>query len=141
MCVATVGDGERDIRDEHGVLEDEYDSEELEEEFETLSDMFPNAKFIVALRLSELDDVVSEATEINIVFNRNCYCFDCSRWANTSKIFRIKSKNNCKMTNGYILKRLEKLRFSPNCNHIFVESFDKIDDIDNIPTYEVGLGS
>lgn len=132
MCIAKGG---------CEIAEDGYDSLELEEEFDQISEMFPNAKFIVALRLSELDDVVSEATEINVVFNRNCYCYEGSRWFDTSKTFRIKSKNSCKMTNGYILKRLEKLRFSPNCNHLFVESFDKINDIDNIPTYEVGLGS
>jgi len=141
MCLANVGDGERDVQDKHDVIEDGYDSAELEEDFEKVADMFQNAKFIVAFHLSELDDVVSDAPEINIVFNRNCYCFDRTRWRNTSKVFRIKSKNNCKLTKGYILKCLERQRFSPNCNHIFVESFDKVADIDNIPTYEVFLGS
>ena len=113
-----------------------------DDEFEQMAEMFHNAKFIVTFSLSQLDDVISEAREINVLYYRDCSCYEGHSTFNTTQTFRIKSDNNRKHTIGHVLKQLEAQGFSPGCDHIFVEALEEdVNCVDNIPTFIVCLGS
>ena len=55
--------------------QNESESVDYETEFNQLAEMFPNIKFVVCIPLSRMDEVLSDASEINVLFERNCYCF------------------------------------------------------------------
>ena len=49
--------------------------EEMENEFDLIDKMFPGAKFVIAIDIEELDDVVTERTNIVIKNTYDCYCY------------------------------------------------------------------
>ena len=119
-------------------------TEDYDREAEILGEMFPNAKFVVSLSLSELDNVICDSNEVHIVYRKDCVCCgpcnDEATEQDRTITYEIRSKNNACLTYKYVLKQLEKQGFNPWCNHIFIEGFDEIGGT-RVPTYEMILGS
>jgi len=116
---------------------DEKTEEQYERERKLIEEMFPNAKFDIAIDFSELDDIISEHSNIVIKNTYNCYCYDnCKR---PTDYFYITAKEGEKMTNKFIIKELIKQKLCLECNHIFIEGFIKSKDSDC--QFEICTGS
>ena len=97
--------------------------EEMENEFDLIDKMFPGAKFVIAIDIEELDDVVTERTNIVIKNTYDCYCY-----AGVNKIADYFYISGERITNKFIINKLIEQGLSLNCNHCFIEGFDKESD-------------
>lgn len=112
----------------------EKTDKEYAAEMEELDDIFPNAKFSIAIDIDELDDIITEQNNIVVQSTYNCYCYDdCKR---KTDFFRISGNN---MTNRFVLSKLIEQGLNLECNHIFVEGFNKIPNTNC--QYEIITGS
>ena len=89
-------------------------------EIDLIDKMFPNAKFVVAIDIEELDDVVTDQTNIVIKNTYDCYCY-----GGVNKIADYFYINGEHITNKFIINKLIEQGLSLNCNHCFVEGFYK----------------
>ena len=113
---------------------DEKTEEQYEYEFEQIAKMFPNAKFTIAIDIEELDEVVTEQPEIIIKQEYSCYCYDdCKK--NTEYIHI----SGAKITNKFIIDKLIEYGLVLDCNHCFVEGFNKMQN--SICQFEIITGS
>ena len=99
--------------------------EYYEFELEQIENLFPCAKFRIAIPLEEMDDVITEKTKIKIKYEYNCYCHRDS----PKKTTYIKIQGD-KITNRYVLEELIKKNFNIKCNHNFVEEIYVSSEID-----------
>ena len=113
----------------------EKTQEEIDIEIRQMDEMFPDAKFSPSIDLENLDDIVSDKKEIIIKQDFTCYCYD--NMNKSPKYFTIKCSENESLTNKYIMTELMKQKMKIECDHRFVEGFDKHKD--NI--YEIWTGS
>ncbi len=118
----------------------EKTDEQIQLDYETILQMFPNAKFTIGIPLEELDNVVSNNKTIYIKSVHNCYCYD-DRPKRKIDRFIIKSSKNVKITNKMVLCELIKQDFVLDCHHHFVEGFYKCRDSGKKPHYEIWRGS
>ena len=112
----------------------EKTDEECEYDAEQINIMFPNAQFSVAIDIEDMDELITDEPEIIIKMCYNCYCYD-----NTKKeadYFYIKGEN---MTCMYVIEQLIKQGLQLNCNHNFLEGFDKTTD--SVCQFELCVGS
>ena len=89
-------------------------------EIDLIDKMFPNAKFVIAIDIEELDDVVTDQTNIVVKNTYDCYCY-----GGVNKIadyFYIRGEH---ITNRFIINNLIEQGLNLNCNHCFVEGFYK----------------
>ena len=104
-------------------LEIEKTEAEYETEYELIHEMFPDANFTVSIPIEELDDVVSIEQTIVIKLSYNCHCY--SERPKFSKWFNIRCNTDGKITNKTILNELIKQNLKLECDHQFIEGFDK----------------
>lgn len=106
----------------------------MEEEQEQVRLMFTDAKFVVAIELRDLEEVVSELPAIIVKNTRTCYCYD----GKDSSIdyFHISGIN---LTNTFIIKKLIEQGLKLDCNHCFLEGFRKTKNSDC--QFEICTGS
>lgn len=110
----------------------EKTEEQCQIENEQIERMFPNAKFIIAIDIDELDDIVTDKKFITVAKTYTCYCYDnCNK---TPKYFYVTGD---KITNRVILNKLIEYNLYIECNHCFIEGFDKISDYQ----FEISTGS
>jgi Na+-transporting NADH:ubiquinone oxidoreductase subunit NqrF len=113
---------------------DEKAVELYEEEFQEIERMFPNAKFVISIGLEELDTVITAQTNIVIKQSYTCYCYeDCKK---KPDFFYICGEN---MTNKFIIQELIEQGLEIECNHCFLEGFDKTENSEC--QFELGTGS
>jgi hypothetical protein len=102
---------------------DEKTEEQYAYEREQIEQLFPNAKFEIAIDFAELDEVVTDLSNIVIKNTYGCYCYDnCER---NTDYFYIATTNGEKMTNTFIIQELIKQCLKLDCNYVFVEGFIK----------------
>ncbi len=89
-------------------------------EIDLIDKMFPNAKFVIAIDIEELDDIVTDRTNIVIKNTYDCYCYD-----GVKKIADYFYISGERITNKFIINKLIEQGLSLNCNHCFVEGFFK----------------
>ena len=116
---------------------DQKSDEQYSYEMEQIYNMFPNAKFDIAIQLEDLHEVVTDNKEVVIKNTYSCYCYDdCNR---NTDYFYITAKNGCKMTNKFIIQELINQGLSLDCNHRFLEGFMKSKNSDC--QFEIVVGS
>ena len=105
----------------------EKTEDEYEKEFELIQEMFPDANFTVSIPIEELDDVVSTEQTIVMKLNYNCHCY--SECPKVCDWFNIRCNTDGKITNRTILNELIKQNLKLECDHQFIEGFDKTTDV------------
>ena len=103
----------------------EKTEQEMEEEIELINNMFPDSNFSVAIDIDELDDLITDKQFIIVKNTYNCYCYDNCKKNATYYYIRGTS-----MTNRYVIEQLIKQGLDLECNHVFLEGFDKCPDSD-----------
>lgn len=104
-------------------ISEEKTEEQYDIENKIIEHMFPNAEFTIALNLEELDDIVTDKSSIIIKNTYNCHCYtNCKKNAD---YFFINSKNGEQITNKYIINELIKQGLMRDCDHHFLENFEK----------------
>ena len=98
--------------------------EDYDKEYEILIEMFPNATFTIAIDLKEINNILSHKTSIIIQHSFSCYCYDNSTRVDKYTITNVTGP----ITIKYAIEQLIKQGLSPECNHRFLEAFDKMDD-------------
>jgi hypothetical protein len=103
--------------------ETSFDDQAYEKEMNTISEMFPTAKFSICVSLDELNEVLSTEEHIVITCDHSCYCHDHN--PRNNEYFVVRKAGNhitCKdaisamILGGYDPK---------DCNHHFLEGFCK----------------
>ena len=112
----------------------EKSSEQDLEEIQQIYQMFPNAKFCIAIKLDDLDDIISERNNIVVKQDYNCYCY--KNFRKKTDYFYIKGQ---KLTNKFIISKLIEQGLELDCNHCFIEGFYKIKNSDC--QFEIMIGS
>ena len=105
----------------------EKTEDEYEQEFQLLEEMFPDAQFTVSVPIEEIDDVVSTEPIIIMKLNYNCHCY-CES-PKVSDWFTICCNSDGTITNKTILTELMKQNMKLECDHRYIEGFDKITDV------------
>jgi hypothetical protein len=116
--------------------EEQYEiiDQEIDMAIQEIDRIFPDAKFDICTSFHDkLDHLLTDKKQIFISNVKDCYCWDD---INTPKqqFFEIKGE---KLTYKYVLNELIRLNFNPECNHTFLESIDKVTDIQ----YRLWMGS
>jgi len=102
------------------MCETEEQIKSYEADVAKVDSMFPGAKFVVAIGLEELDEVVTNAKSIVIKNTYNCYCYD--NFKKPTDYFVITGE---KMTNKFIISKLIEGGLELDCNHCFLEGFNR----------------
>ena len=105
----------------------EKTEDEYEHEFELLEQMFPDAEFTVSIPIEEIDDVISTEPIIIMKLNYNCRCY--SESPKVADWFNIRCNTDGKITNKTILKELLMQNLKLECDHRYIEGFQKITDV------------
>ena len=84
-------------------------------------EMFPDAKFNVAININDLDYIITDKKEIIIQQEFKCYCY--KNLPTDNKIFTIRGD---KLTKKYVIDDLIKQGLVINCDHRFLEGFHNI---------------
>ena len=123
------------IRDQEGNVVEEYTEEDIkkmEEENDVVAAMFPDANFQVCIGLEELDEVVSNKDQVVVKTTHICYCYDSTHRNNG---FYIVRNEGWGITTKMLIEGLIQDGFHPECNHCFLEGFDKVNDITFSPFF------
>tara|TARA_R100000951_G_scaffold2414_1_gene3800 strand:+ start:4180 stop:4638 length:459 start_codon:yes stop_codon:yes gene_type:complete len=117
-------------------IQNNIDSQKIDEDIEFINNRFPDAKFTICLKPDELNDKISDEKQIVIKQTFSCYCHDTT--ANYDrpqpKFFVITNDN---MTIENILDELIRQNMTADCNHQFFEGFYQATDAQ----YEMRFGS
>ena len=111
----------------------EKTEEDYEKDIEEIEKMFPNAKFSVAIELEDLDDIVTDETDIVVKNTYDCYCHTNKR---NTEYFYISGKH---ITNKFIIYKLIEQGLDLDCDHRFLEGFCKSKDSNC--QFEISTGS
>tara|TARA_B110000495_G_C22796776_1_gene465493 strand:- start:283 stop:699 length:417 start_codon:yes stop_codon:yes gene_type:complete len=104
-------------------ISDEKTEEQYCREIEIIDQLFPNAEFTIAINIEELDDILSDKSSIVIKNTYTCRCYDnCKK---EPDYFHITRKIGEQMTQKYIILELIKQGLKRECDHHFLEGFDK----------------
>lgn len=112
----------------------EKTDEQYEAEMKLIDEIFGDAKFNVSIDINELDNLLTEQKHIIIKSDYKCYCYD--NQPRQAEYFEICGE--C-ITIKYVLKELMRQNLTLNCNHCFIEFFEK--SIDSEIQYEFFAGS
>jgi hypothetical protein len=112
----------------------EKTDEQYEKEYELIEQMFPDAKFTVAIEFEDLDEVVTNLPAIIVKNAYTCYCYNGHN--RPTDFFHISGEN---MTNAFIVEQLIKQGLDLDCNHCFLEGFYKTKNSDC--QFEIWTGS
>ena len=113
---------------------DMIDNDDLiyEEEQRQLNEIFGDTDFTISIALDELDELLTERNRVIIKSNYKCYCYD-NEPRNTDFFIICGDK----ITIKYVLLELKKQGLHLDCNHNFIEFFQK----DNECQFTIGTGS
>ena len=109
---------------------DEYRA--FEEEQQQLDEIFGDIDFTVSIPLNDMDDLLTDRTWIVIKNIYTCYCYE--HEPRTADYFVICGDS---LTIKYVLLELKKQNLHLDCNHRFIEGFQK----DSECQYSLILGS
>ena len=110
-------------------------SRDYEAEFKYIEKRFPNAEFSICIDVSKLKEYLTDEKEIIIKQQFSCGCYlryddmfldDNTHLRPPNKYFIIKNDN---MTIENILDELIKQKMTTDCDHHFLEGFEKETDI------------
>ena len=113
--------------------------QQYEAEINQIEEMFPNAKFSIAINIEDLDNVITDQTNIVVKHTYECYCYDnCNK---NTDYFYITNRQDykMKMTNKFIITELITQGLTLECNHVFLEGF--IQSKDSHCQFELLVGS
>lgn len=96
------------------------DEEKYEEERKQIEEIFGDTKFTIAIPLDELDELLTDKKQVIIKSWYGCYCYDNA--PRNNEYFTICGDN---LTIKYILLELKRQNLHLDCNHHFIEGFDK----------------
>ena len=89
--------------------------------------LFPDAKFSICCveSIEDLNKLIDGENEIIILkITKNCYCF--SNCPTPNEYINVKRKSNTNsITIRDCIETLIEYNFNPECNHMFLEGFDK----------------
>jgi len=111
----------------------EKTDEEYETEIMQINQMFPDALFTIAIDIDRMDEIVSQQPFIIVEHSYDCYCYN-----------RPKKKDNIyvrgdRITNKFIIQKLIDYGLCLECNHHFIEGFEKIRNTSY--RYNISIGS
>jgi hypothetical protein len=99
----------------------EKTNEEYEYDAEQINIMFPNAQFTIAIDIEDMNELITDKQHLIIKSSYDCYCYDNAK--KKTDYFYIKGEN---MTVRYVIEELIKQGLKLDCNHHFLEGFNKI---------------
>jgi hypothetical protein len=111
----------------------EKTDEEYEYDAEQINSMFPNAQFTIAIDIENIDELITDKHNLIIKRNYNCYCYNYSK---NTDYYYIRGEN---MTVRYVIEELIKENLTLDCNHCFLEGFNKT--LGSDCQFELCLGS
>ena len=115
----------------------EFDEEEYMKEIEIINEMFPDIRFDIAIRLAEMDEIISEKDTIVIKSDYRCYCY---RYAHrNTDFFIINRPKNGKITYKHIFTELMNQELDLDCDHCFIEGIEQTPNSEC--QFEFALGS
>ena len=121
--------------------EEEDSCEKTEEEYEheqrLIDEMFPNAKFSIAIDYDDLNELVTTRKNIVIKNTYTCYCYDNN--PRKTDYFFVKSTSPEGITYRFLIEELIRQDLCLECNHNFVEGFMKSNDSEC--QFEMVIGS
>jgi hypothetical protein len=85
----------------------------------------------ISIDESELDEVLIEGHILVLKCTFNCYCYDIS--PRQTEYYILQKEDKSDITYRDAIKCLEDNNFTCNCNHTFLEGFDRITDIQYSP--------
>lgn len=107
------------------------DSDNFEEDWNDertmIEHMFPDAKFAISIRLSDLNDIVSPLDKIIVKQTFDCYCYrgignaELQEPCQVPKWFPIHCRETGMMTVRHVVNELIRQGMSLDCNHCFLE--------------------
>ena len=119
------------------VSDSDSDEEEYMKEIEIINEMFPDICFSVAIRLAEMDQIVSEKDTIVIKSDYRCYCY--RDYPRNTDFFIINRPKNGKITYKHIFTELMNQELDLDCDHCFIEGIEKTPNSEC--QFEFALGS
>ena len=106
--------------------EDIYDRLRESQE-QVIDSIFPtDYNFTIGIDPYDFNNIVSDKSKIRLKYDFRCYCW--SKKNRMSKIFIVKSKDGCPITNKDCIERLIDIGFDTRCNHNLLEGFHKLND-------------
>jgi hypothetical protein len=113
---------------------DMIDNDDLiyEEEQRQINEIFGDTEFTISIALDELDELLTERNRVIIKSDYKCYCYD-NEPRNTD-YFIICGDS---ITIKYVFLELKRQGLHLECNHHFIEGFQKDSDVQ----YSFHLGS
>jgi hypothetical protein len=107
------------------------DSYDFEEEQQKMNEMFPNCKFSICIDIDEMNDIISEEPQIIIQCNPcNGYC---KKSGNRIYIYVYNNGNG--ITNKDMIQAMIDANYDPDCNHIFLETWEQMNDVTFYPLF------
>ena len=119
------------------VSDSDSDEEEYMKEIEIINEMFPDICFSVAIRLAEMDQIVSEKDTIVIKSDYRCYCY--RDYPRNTDFFIINRPKNGKITYKHIFTELMNQELDLDCDHCFIEGIEQTPNSEC--QFEFALGS
>ncbi len=109
--------------DDDGLYLDDYEAQQDE-----LNKLFPDVDFTIALLLDELDEVISPLNRIIVKQTFDCCCYDGDPTGHVPvpKWYPVHCREGEKMTNRVVIRELARQGFSLDCNHRFLEGFERL---------------
>jgi hypothetical protein len=112
----------------------EKTEEEYELEIEQIHNMFPKAKFEIAINIKEMDKLVTDKDFIIIKKTYDCFCYkECTK---KTEYYYIRGDN---ITYRFVIEQLIEQGLELDCDHHFLEGFNKSSGSDC--QFEISTGS
>ena len=96
---------------------------QFEEELRQINEIFGDTNFTISIGLEHMDDLITDRTCIVIKSDYKCYCYDAN--PRPSDYFIIL---NDRITIKHVLLELKEQHLCLECNHHFIEGFQKDSD-------------
>lgn len=97
----------------------EKTEEDYEREIACIANMFKEAQFDISIDLELMDELLTEQNHIIIKNAYSCYCHNNNK---PTEYFSIKGD---RLTYRYVINKLIEQDLKLDCNHRFLEGFDK----------------
>jgi len=108
--------------------QEKIDQKKFEIENKYIEERFPNTNFTISISLKKLKEKLTDQKEIIVKQHFFCSCWGCQDVNNRppNKYFIIQNDN---MTIENVIDELIKQNLTTDCDHQFLEGFDKETDI------------
>lgn len=102
---------------------------DVERDYLELQSLFPNAKFEVCIRLSEMDNILTKGSVAIIKCTHECECF-CKCHRHQPDFIYVKGKSKMGVSVRDAISALVESDYNPDCAHYFLEGFQLTKDSD-----------